>query len=68
MRVLIEASKYVLRRNTDDFKQPRVAVTTPTAVAARIVEGRTIDSAFQTYTTNKYGVEYMDPSRMIMNG
>jgi hypothetical protein len=63
MRVLIEASKYVLRRNTDDFKQPRVAVTAPTAVAARIVDGRTIDSAFQTYTPNKYGVEYMDPSR-----
>ena len=41
----------------------RVLIEAPTAVAARIVDGRTIDSAFQTYTPKNYGVEYMDPSR-----
>ena len=37
MRVIIEASKFILRRDSDDFKQARVAVTAPTA---NIVEGR----------------------------
>ena len=63
MRVMIEASKYILRRDTDDIKQSRVAVTAPTAVAAKIVEGRTIDSAFQTYSSNRYGVNYVTPGR-----
>ena len=63
MRVMIEASKYILRRDTDDFKQARVAVTAPTAVAAKIVEGRTIDSAFQTFCPNRYRVDLMEPGR-----
>ena len=63
MRVLIEAAKYVLRKDTDDFKQARVAVTAPTAVAAKIVEGRTIDSAFQTFNHNRYGVGYVEAGR-----
>ena len=49
MRVIIEASKFILRRDTDDFKPARVAVTAPTAVAAKNFEGRTIDSAFQSF-------------------
>ena len=63
MRVIIEASKFILRRDTDDFKQARVAVTAPTAVAAKIVEGRTIDSAFQTFCPNRFGVDLMEPGR-----
>ena len=63
MKVLIEASKYILRADTDDFKHPRVAVTAPTAVAAKLVEGRTIDSAFQTFSQNNYGVDLMEPGR-----
>ena len=63
MRVIIEASKFILRRDTDDFKQAQVAVTAPTAVAAKIVEGRTIDSAFQTCCPNRFGVDLMEPGR-----
>ena len=60
---MIEAAKFILRKDTDDFKQARVAVTAPTAVAAKIVGGRTIDSAFQTFNPNRYGVDLMEPSR-----
>ena len=63
MRVMIEAARFILRKDSDDFKQKRVAVTAPTAVAAKIVEGRTIDSAFQTFNPNRYGVDLMEPSR-----
>ena len=63
MKVLIEASKHVLRQDTDDFKHARVAITAPTAVAAKLVEGRTIDSAFQTFSQNRYGVDYVEPGR-----
>ena len=63
MTVLIEAAKFVLRKDTDDFTHPRVAVTAPTAVAAKLVGGRTIDSAFQTFCQNSYGVDYMEPGR-----
>ena len=63
MRVLIEAAKFVLRKDTDDFQHPRVAVTAPTAVAAKLVDGRTIDSAFQTFYQSSYGVDYMEPGR-----
>ena len=63
MRVMIEASKFLLRRDNDDFKQRRVAVTAPTAVAAKIVQGGTIDSAFQMFNPNRYGVDFMEPGR-----
>ena len=33
---MIEAAKFVLRKDTDDFKQARVAVTAPTAIAAKL--------------------------------
>ena len=63
MNVMIEVAKYILRQSTDDFKQKRVAIVAPTAVAAKIVNGRTIDSAFQTYSPNRFGVDYIDPGR-----
>ena len=61
--IMIDASKYVLRRDTDDFKHARVAVTAPTAVAAKLLSGRTIDSAFQTFNRCNYGVDLMEPGR-----
>lgn len=63
MTVLIHASRHILRRDNDDLEHERVAVTAPTAVAAKLIEGRTIDSAFQTFVQNAYGVDLMEPGR-----
>ena len=56
VRILIEAVKMVKIKAGDDFKKPVVLVTAPTANAAFIIGGRTIDSAlgFVPMDSNRY--------------
>ena len=45
MKTVIEASKLVLMKSGDDFNKPTVLVLAPTASAARLIGGQTVESA-----------------------
>ena len=54
LRVLIEASKLMFMKSGNDLDKPTVLVLCPTAVAAHIVGGETIESALKMFRDNQH--------------
>jgi hypothetical protein len=52
MKTLIEATKLILMKSGDDLSKPSVLVLSPTASAARLINGQTIESALGIYITD----------------
>ena len=66
LKVLIEAVKFIKIKLGDDLQKPPVIVTAPTANAAFLIGGKTIDSAlgFLPVEGNKYS--QAQPNKMSM--
>ena len=66
LKVLIEAVKFIKIKSGDDLQKPPVIVTAPTANAAFLIGGKTIDSAlgFLPVEGNKYS--QAQPNKMSM--
>ena len=47
MKTIIAAAKLVLMKSGDDLRKPSVLVLSPTASAARLIGGQTIESAMK---------------------
>ena len=66
VRLLFEAVKIIQTRPGDDIKKPVVLVTAPTANAAFIIGGKTIDSCLGFNFLDKSHYTQADPGRMSM--
>ena len=66
MNVLIEAVKYICIKAGDELKKPPLLVMAPTANAAFIIGGRTIDSVLGFNPTDNNSYTKCDASRMSM--
>ena len=66
VQILIEAVKLIKIKSGDDLQKPHVLVMAPTAVAAYIIGGKTIDSVlgFSPTDGNKY--TQANPGKMAM--
>ena len=66
LNVLIDAAKHISIKPGDDLKKPPVIVMAPTANAARIIGGKTIDSVlcFNPSDANRYS--QVEPSKLSM--
>ena len=66
VRILIDAVKLIKIKSGDDLQKPHVLVMAPTAVAAYIIGGKTIDSVlgFSPTEGNKY--TQANPGKMAM--
>ena len=64
VRVIAEAIKLVKLKSGDDIKKPSILIMAPTANAAFIIGGRTIDSILGFYPMNQNCYVPTDPGRM----
>ena len=64
MRILIEAVKMVKIKSGDDFNKPKILTMAPTANAAYIIGGRTIDSALSFLTSDSKRYIQPQPERL----
>ena len=66
VKIMIEAVKFLKTKSGDDLKKPSVLVMAPTASAAFIIGGKTIDSVlgFMPTEGNKYSEA--NPGKMAM--
>ena len=64
LRTIIEAIKYLKPNEDGDLRKPAVVVTAPTANAAFIVGGKTIDSAFGFIPTDQHRYTEADPGQL----
>ena len=65
-RLLIEATKVLKIKAGDDLKKPPVLVIAPTANAAYLVGGKTIDSALSFFRMENYRYSQAQPAKMSM--
>ena len=54
LNLIIDALKYLEKSSGDELKKPKVLVVAPTATAAAIVKGKTIESALGISPQNHY--------------
>ena len=65
-RILIEAVKFLKIKAGDELKKPPVIVMAPTANAAFLIGGKTVDSALKFYRNENYRYSQAQPSTMSM--
>ena len=65
-RLLIEATKVLKIKAGDELKKPPVLVIAPTANAAYLVGGKTIDSALKFFRMENYRYSQAQPAQMSM--
>ena len=64
LRTMIDAVKYLKLNTEEDLRKPSVIVTAPTANAARIIGGSTIDSTFGFRPTDSNPYIQADPGHL----
>ena len=52
LRTLVEAAKLIFMKSGDDLSKPTVLVMSPTASAARLIDGQTIESAMKLWRSD----------------
>ena len=65
LKLLIDAIKYIkMQSGDDDFSKPKVIVAAPTANAAFIINGKTIESALGINPKSIYNFSPLPPNRL----
>ena len=66
LKILIEAVKFIKIKGGDELQKPPVLVTAPTATAAFIIGGKTIDSALGFLPNDRNKYNQISSSKLLM--